>query len=47
MFNNDVGEAFYAYMMTIDVEGFNAQKHFPETDSKRIAIADYLQSTKI
>ena len=43
-FNNEVGEAFYAYMMTIDVDGFYAQQHFPETDSKRIAIADYLQS---
>ena len=43
-FNNEVGEAFYSYMMSIDVSGFYAQRDFPETDSKRIAIADYLQS---
>jgi hypothetical protein len=43
-FNNEVGEAFYAYMMSINVDGFYAQKDFPETDSKRIAIAEYLQS---
>ena len=31
-------------MMSIDVSGFYAQRDFLETDSKRIAIADYLQS---
>jgi hypothetical protein len=43
-FNNDVGEAFYSYMMSIDVEGWLAEEGFPETDSKRIAISELLPS---
>jgi hypothetical protein len=43
-FNMEVGEIFYSYMMTIDVTNFYAQKQFPETDAKRIAISELLPS---
>lgn len=41
-FNNKVGEAFFAYMMEVNVEGFNAQKDMPESQKKRDAIAERL-----
>ena len=42
-FNNIVGEAFYSYMKNIiDVKGFYAQKDFPDTENKRLAIASQL-----
>lgn len=42
-FNVEVGEAFYAYMMSCsNVETFYAQRDFPETESKRLAIANLL-----
>jgi hypothetical protein len=43
-FNLEVGEVFYSYMMSIDTEKFYAQKEFPETDAKRIAISELLPS---
>ena len=43
-FNMKVGECFYAYMMSIDVANFYAQREFPETDAKRIAISELLPS---
>ena len=43
-FNMKVGECFYAYMMSIEVTGFYAQREFPETDAKRIAISELLPS---
>jgi hypothetical protein len=41
-FNHAVGECFYAYLMTVNIKGFYAQSEFPETDAKRIAIAELL-----
>jgi hypothetical protein len=41
-FNNNVGEAFYSYMLEIDTNGFYAQKDFPETENKSIARAKLL-----
>jgi hypothetical protein len=41
-FNLEVGEVFYAYLMSLDINGFYAQKEFPETDAKRIAISELL-----
>lgn len=37
--NNTVGEAFFAYLLEVDVKGFNAQRDMPDTSSKRVAIA--------
>ena len=41
-FNYEVGEAFYAYLLSIDVSKFNAQRDFPMTDQKRNAISQML-----
>jgi hypothetical protein len=41
-FNLEVGEIFYSYLMSLDVKGFYAQKEFPETSAKRIAISELL-----
>jgi len=44
-FNNRVGEAFFSYLMTkVNIEGFYAQRDFPETLKKRVAISDRLPS---
>jgi hypothetical protein len=49
-FNNEVGEAFFSYLMTkvkiTDEQGkdFMAQEDFPETSNKRLAIANLLHS---
>lgn len=44
-FNMKVGEAFYSYLMSIDTTNFYAQKDFPETEEKRVAIANLLCPT--
>ena len=50
-FNNEVGEAFFSYLMTkvkiTDEQGkdFMAQEDFPETSNKRLAIANLLHSS--
>jgi hypothetical protein len=47
-FNLEVGECFYSYVLQIDTSDFFAEdikKGFPETDSKRIAIAELLSPT--
>ena len=41
-FNLEVGEAFYSKMMSIDITGYYAQKCFPDTENKRLAIANQL-----
>ncbi len=41
-YNNEVGEAFYSYMKEIDISGFYAQKSFPDTENKLLAIANQL-----
>jgi hypothetical protein len=41
-YNNEVGEAFYSYMMEINIDGFYAQKSFPDTENKLLAIASQL-----
>lgn len=43
-FNNEVGEAFYSYMMDIDTENWNAQANMPETTNKLNIIASRLDS---
>ena len=47
-FNDKVGEAFYSYLMTKitddDVEKFNAQRDFPKTNNKLLAISNQLNS---
>jgi hypothetical protein len=47
-FNLEVGECFYSYMLEQDTSDFfaeNKKKGFPETDNKRIAIAELLPLT--
>lgn len=34
-FNMQVGEAFFAYLLSIDTKGFNAQRAMPDNDNKR------------
>ena len=41
-FNLEVGEAFYSYMMSIDITNYYAQKCFPDTENKLLAIANQL-----
>ena len=41
-FNNEVGEAFFSYLLEINIDGFNAQKSMPETTGKQDAIVDRL-----
>jgi len=41
-YNNEVGEAFYSYMMEVNIDGFYAQKSFPDTENKLLAIANQL-----
>jgi len=41
-FNLEVGEAFFSYLMGIDTTSFYAQTDFPETENKRLAIANLL-----
>ena len=41
-YNKQVGEAFYSYLHTIDISGFNSQRDMPETSNKLDAIADRL-----
>ena len=47
-FNDKVGEAFYSYLMTKitddDVNNFNAQRDFPKTKNKLLAISNQLNS---
>jgi hypothetical protein len=46
-FNLDVGECFFSYMLEVDTTNFIAQcpkRGFPETDVKRIAHVELLQS---
>lgn len=47
-FNDKVGEAFYSYLMTKitdnEVENFNAQRDFPKTNNKLLAISNQLNS---
>jgi hypothetical protein len=45
-FNDQVGEAFFAYMKTeVNIDGFYAQKDFPENENKQFAISNLLHST--
>ena len=41
-FNNEVGEAFFSYMLTINLINFNAQKNMPETSGKMDVLVDRL-----
>jgi hypothetical protein len=41
-FNMEVGEAFYSYLRGIDTSNFYAQRDFPETEIKKLAIANLL-----
>ena len=47
-FNDKIGEAFYSYLMTKitdnEVENFNAQRDFPKTNNKLLAISNQLNS---
>lgn len=43
-FNNEVGNAFYAYLMEIDISKFNSQADMPDTTSKLDAINERLHS---
>jgi len=47
-FNNEVGEAMFSYLLTVitdeECDKFYAQRDFPETDNKRIAISTALSS---
>ena len=43
-FNLEVGEAFYSYMMELDVSNFFCQRDFPESELKKIAISCHLNS---
>jgi hypothetical protein len=43
-YNNLVGEAFYSYMMEIDITNFYAQSNFPNIENKSIATSNYLPS---
>ena len=40
--NNEVGEAFYNYLLSIDTTNFNCQGDMPETNNKLDAIVDRL-----
>ena len=48
-FNLEVGEAFYSYLMTKitdeDIDNFYAQRDFPETRNKLLAVSNQLDST--
>jgi len=41
-FNLDVGEAFFSYLHEINIDGFSGQKCFPESELKKIAIANQI-----
>ena len=41
-FNNQVGEALFSYLRGIDTSKFYAQRDFPETEIKKLAIANLL-----
>ena len=47
-YNDKIGEAFYSYLMTKitdnEVENFNAQRDFPKTNNKLLAISNQLNS---
>ena len=43
-FNDEVGHAFYCYMMEVDTNNFNSQK-YPMTDNKKDSISKRLDST--
>jgi hypothetical protein len=43
-YNNLVGEAFYSYMMEVDISNFYAQSDFPESENKSISTSTYLPS---
>ena len=45
-YNLEVGEAFYSYMMSIDITNYYAQKCFPDTENKLLAIANQLESCR-
>jgi hypothetical protein len=45
-YNLDVGEAFDAYLLTLDVNDFICQRDIPETEKKALAIATLLNSTE-
>ena len=44
IYNMGVGEAFYAYLLSIDVSNYNAQRDFPITDEKKNVISQLLPS---
>ena len=44
-FNDEVGAAFYNYLLEIDTTGFNSQKDMPLNKKKADAIADHLDFT--
>ena len=41
-FNLEIGEVFYSYMMSNGVSNYYAQKCFPDTENKLLAIANQL-----
>lgn len=41
-FNDEVGEAYYNFLLTIDTSNFNSQRDMPESWSKKIAIVELL-----
>ena len=44
IYNMEVGEAFYAYLLSIDVSKYVAQRDFPITDEKKNVISQLLPS---
>ena len=44
IYNMEVGEAFYAYLLSIDVSKYNAQRDFPITEEKKNVISQLLPS---
>lgn len=42
-FNDEVGEAFFHYLLEVDTSKYNAQMDMPETQNKLAAIADRLE----
>ena len=43
-YNSKVGEAFYSYLLSINVDHFVAQRDFPLTENKKNAISQLLPS---
>lgn len=44
IYNLEIGEAFYSYLLSIDVSQYNAQRDFPLTDEKKNVISQLLPS---